>query len=79
MSPTIVQEDGFRFYFFSREEARMHVHVNERGGEAKIWLEPAVEVAENHGLRAHRLNAAVRLVRKHENAIRKAWYAHFGR
>jgi len=27
MSPTVFREGGFRFYFFSREESRMHVHV----------------------------------------------------
>lgn len=39
-----------RFYFFSREEARMHIHVEGRSGEAKVWLEPSIETAENHGL-----------------------------
>ena len=28
MSPTIFREGPFRFYFFSREETRMHVHVH---------------------------------------------------
>jgi hypothetical protein len=41
MSPTIFRESGFRFYFFSREETRMHVQCAE--GEAKYWLEPAIE------------------------------------
>ena len=27
MSPTIFREDGYQFFFFSREEPRMHVHV----------------------------------------------------
>ena len=49
MSPTVFRESGFRFYFFSREETRMHVHV-QGPGEAKYWLEPAVELAHNYGL-----------------------------
>ncbi|MFN7338865.1 MAG: DUF4160 domain-containing protein, partial [bacterium] len=28
MSPTVFREDGYRFFFFSREETRMHVHVH---------------------------------------------------
>jgi hypothetical protein len=36
MSPTIFREGGFRFYFFSREEPRMHVHVQGQNGEAKF-------------------------------------------
>jgi hypothetical protein len=50
MSPTILREGGFRFYFFSREERRMHVHVQCAEGEAKYWLEPAIELAQNYGL-----------------------------
>jgi len=38
MSPTIFREGPFRFYFFSREETRMHVHVHATAGEAKFWL-----------------------------------------
>jgi len=40
MSPTIFQFRKFRFFFFSREEPRMHVHVRTPDGEAKFWLEP---------------------------------------
>jgi hypothetical protein len=36
MSPTIFREDGYRFYFFSREEERMHVHVHSAQGESEI-------------------------------------------
>jgi hypothetical protein len=50
VSPTILREGGFRFYFFSREESRMHVHVHHSDGEAKFWLEPQIEVATSHGL-----------------------------
>ncbi|MGO8755461.1 MAG: DUF4160 domain-containing protein [Gallionellaceae bacterium] len=41
MAPTIFRAHGFRFFFFSREQPRMHVHVNHAEGEAKFWLEPA--------------------------------------
>jgi len=38
VSPTIFRARGYRFYFFSREESRSHVHVQHETGEAKIWL-----------------------------------------
>ncbi|PYS08600.1 MAG: hypothetical protein DMG15_26575, partial [Acidobacteria bacterium] len=40
MSPTVFQEKGFRFFFFSKEESRKHVHAYSGDGEAKFWLEP---------------------------------------
>ena len=48
MSPTVFKESGYRFFFFSREEERMHVHVISGDGEAKYWLEPEIELAKNH-------------------------------
>ena len=79
MSPTIFREDGFRFFFFSREESRLHVHVNHPDGEAKFWLEPQIELAQNYGLNDRQIRAAEALIRKHENDIRAACRKHFGR
>ncbi len=77
MTPTVFRDSGFRFYFFSREEARIHIHVHHASGEAKFWLEPDVALAENFGLSASRISRASQLIREHENEIRVAWKAHF--
>ena len=79
MSPTIFRSGGYRFYFFSREEPRMHVHVHHETGEAKFWLEPEIALAQNDGLSPARLTTALRLVQEHEDEIRTAWQTHFGR
>lgn len=78
MSPTVFREGGFRFYFFSREEPRVHVHAHATNGEAKFWLEPKIEVAENYSLSDRQLKKAVELIREHEDEIGSAWKAHFG-
>ena len=72
------REGGFRFYFFSREESRMHVHVHGQNGEAKFWLEPAIELAQNYGLDGPQLGLAEELIRNHQEVIRAAWRKHFG-
>ena len=77
MSPTIFRHGPFRFYFFSREEPRIHVHVHSPIGEAKFWLEPKVELAQNYGLNAQQIKAALKLIEEHKDEIRKAWKAHF--
>lgn len=77
MSPTILRVRGYRFYFFSREESRPHVHVQHSTGEAKIWLDPRVELADNYGLSAVREAAAVRLAEEYRDEIRAAWKAYF--
>ena len=77
MSPTVFREGGFRFYFFSREETRIHVHVQCQSGEAKFWLEPTIELAQYVGLSRRENSEALRLVKEHENDIRSAWRKHF--
>ncbi|MDO9130066.1 MAG: DUF4160 domain-containing protein [Anaerolineales bacterium] len=51
MSPTIHREGPYRFYFNSREESRMHVHVESPDGKAKFWLGPFVALADFRGLK----------------------------
>jgi len=57
----------------------MHIHVQHADGEAKFWLEPRIEVAENYGLSERRLAKALQLVQENENEIRSAWKTHFER
>lgn len=77
MSPTVLRVRGFRFYFFSREEARAHVHVQHADGEAKFWIDPAVELAVNFGLKPKQIAEVQTLIEEHVNAIRAAWSKHF--
>lgn len=78
MSPTVFREKGYRFFFFSREEERMHVHVHSADGEAKFWLEPSVEHAKSHGLSDQQLSKVARIVKEHEHELISAWQSHFG-
>jgi hypothetical protein len=57
---------------------RRCLHVHHETGEAKIWLALEIAIAQNYGLSAARLAAALRLVQEHEDEIRRAWQTHFG-
>ena len=78
MSPTVFRERGYRFFFFSLEETRMHVHVRSSDGEAKFWLEPAVEMARNYRLSRVQLNEVQSIVEDHRDELISAWTEHFG-
>ncbi len=78
MSPTVFRDGPFRFYFFSREETRMHVHVSGPDGEAKFWLEPEVELVRNHGLKDPDVTRVRRVIDERGEEIRDAWRSHFG-
>ena len=77
MSPTVFRYKEYQFYFFSREESRMHVHVYSPDGEAKFWLEPIVALEENHGLPLRRLTELQKIVERRKNEIVRAWKKHF--
>ena len=77
MSPTVFREEGYRFFFFSREEPRMHVHIYCGDGEAKFWLEPQIELARNYNLSRQQLKIIEKIIEERQNEIRNAWTKYF--
>ncbi len=78
MSPTVFRAGPFRFFFFSREEPRIHIHVVSAEGEAKFWVEPEIELARNYGFGSPDLRRIEKLIEEHEREIWNAWQRHFG-
>jgi hypothetical protein len=77
LTPTVFYEGRYRFFFFSREETRMHVHVSCSDGEAKFWLDPIVSLAASYGLTPRQLNRLQKLVEEHKDEIKNSWKEHF--
>jgi len=77
MSPTIFFEKGYRVFFFSREELRMHVHIYCADGEAKFWLEPEIELAKNYKLSRKQLKEIENIIEEHYDEIKTAWQEWF--
>ena len=73
MSPTIYTSGPYRFFFFSREESRPHIHVVSSSGEAKFWLEPLVSLTHSAGLSQHELKRLQKIVEQNNGKFRKAW------
>jgi hypothetical protein len=78
MSPTVFREKGYRFFFFSREETRMHVHVVSADGEAKYWLEPELELARNYRFDQQQIRQIQSILERHRDEVIGAWREHFG-
>lgn len=77
VSPTIFRYKNYRFFFFSREESRTHVHISSPDGEAKFWIEPVVALADYSGFTDRQLRELLKMVQKHAKEIEKAWKEHF--
>ena len=76
--PTILKIKGYRFFFFSREELREHIHIQSQDGEAKFWLKPQIELAKNYKLPRKDLNEIEKIIDDNYDMFIKAWEKHFG-
>ena len=76
--PTVLRIGEYRFFFFSREETRMHIHVISPNGEAKFWLIPEVELARSTKFSPRQLREIEKLVREHRELFLDAWKEYFG-
>ncbi|MGN0739827.1 MAG: DUF4160 domain-containing protein [Treponema sp.] len=75
--PTVFIEGPYRFYFFSREEVRRHIHVASSNGEVKIWLEPEISVAKVINLSSVEVNEILEIIQKRKEDINECWNKHF--
>jgi len=78
LSPTVFRYKNYRFFFFSREEKRIHIHVNCPDGEAKFWIEPKIELYKSVRLNKTQLNEVYNFIKDNEDEIKRAWKKHFG-
>ena len=76
--PTVLKIKGYRFFFFSREEKREHIHIQSQNGEAKFWLKPKVELAKNYKFSNKELNEIEKIIKEHYTDFIKAWEEYFG-
>ncbi|SIT65918.1 protein of unknown function [Ectothiorhodosinus mongolicus] len=78
MTPTIFRERGYRFFFFSREESRMHVHVVSGDGEAKFWLEPVLQLEKSYHYNQRQIREIQSLIEERHLELIDAWKSCFG-
>ena len=64
MSPKFKELNGFVFKIYSNEEKRMHIHIVKAENEAKFWLEPEIELAENFGFNSKELSFIEKILKE---------------
>jgi len=76
--PTVLKIKGYRFFFFSREELRQHIHIQSQNGEAKFWLDPQIELAKNYKLSRKELKEIETIIEEYYDDFIRAWEEYFG-
>lgn len=75
--PTLLVEQGFRFYFFSRENGEPpHVHVDRNGKTAKFWLRK-VTCARTRGFTTIELRRIERIITSNRVSFIRKWNEYF--
>lgn len=69
--PTLLNQDGFKFFFYANEHEPKHIHVMKNEGFAKIELENLV-VVQNY-LKAKDLKRALEIIAENKNNFERVW------
>jgi hypothetical protein len=73
--PTIHQEKGYKFRFYSRENNEPpHIHVWSSNGQMKVWLNAALDVAECYNIPRHEWKKILTIVSQQQKTFLKRWY-----
>lgn len=78
MSPKFLTAGSLVFKIYSREESRMHIHIIDGNKNAKVWLEPQIELAENKGFKEFEINRILKIVEENECDFTEKWKQYFG-
>jgi hypothetical protein len=76
--PTVFEEEGFRFFFYSNDHRPIRVHVLRGEGEAVFIVDPEITLRESSGFKVRDLARAQELAESHQLDILKKWHEHLG-
>ena len=69
--PTLLLQDGFKFFFYANEHEPKHIHVMKSDGFAKVELEN-LKVVQNY-LKPKDLKEAVEIIKENKNEFERIW------
>ena len=69
--PTLLNQDGFKFFFYANEHEPMHIHIMRSDGFAKIELED-LKVVQNY-LKPKDLKDALAIVKENRENFKRIW------
>lgn len=74
--PTLLRENGYRFFFFSDEHLPKHVHVEKSDKYIRIELE-TLKVTDSYQMTSKEIHEVVGLVEKHREIFLEGWNEYF--
>lgn len=75
--PSVLNKDGYNFFFFSNEHEPIHVHVRSGTGKAKFDVSGEVQLMESRGMKVQELRKAQDIAEENLETIRRKWHEFF--
>ena len=76
--PTILNENGFRFFFYSSDRNEpAHIYVEKGDAEGKIWLEPKLKIAYLQGFTSAETKQIAVITFKYFEHFKTQWHGYF--
>jgi len=75
--PTLLFEQGFKFFFYANDHAPAHVHIMKGDAWAKIEIATLQVVMSN--LKSQELKTCLALLEQHQDEFQEKWNEWFNR
>jgi hypothetical protein len=69
--PTLLNQNGFKFFFYANEHEPKHIHVMKNDDFAKVELE-TLKVTKNY-MKSKDLKIALDIIKEHKNDFIRIW------
>lgn len=77
--PEILRIFGLRFFFYSREQEPIHVHVRNSDGNAKFEILPeGIRLVFNQGMKPKDIKCAEMVLEENKELAISKWIEYFG-
>ncbi len=72
MSPTLIQDKGYRVVMYLNDHLPAHVHVKKDRNEVRVQIDP-VQIMDNWGYNQREIKAILELITTHQEQLLAAW------
>jgi hypothetical protein len=76
--PTVLTVDGYKFFFFMRENGEPpHIHVYKAECACKFWLKP-IALARNRNFKSHELTKIRKIIEEYHDYLLEKYNEYHG-
>jgi hypothetical protein len=74
--PTVLNIDGYRFFFFSNEHIPEHIHIEKGDMYARIELE-SLKVTDSYNANSKELKKMIQIIKQNKDKLLESWNEYF--